>query len=47
MHQGQPWGVKLPEQYYPTVSNTLKGVDSDGMVKLTELPLTYRHAAKM
>jgi len=44
MRQWQRWGVKLPEQSYPRVSNILKGAGLDGMVKLIELPLTYRHA---
>lgn len=30
----------------PKVSNILMGVGLNGMVKLTELPLTYRHARK-
>ena len=34
-------GTKLP-----MVSNILVGVGLNGMVKLTELPLTYRHARK-
>jgi len=44
MRQWQRWGVKLPGQDYPTVSNILKGVGSDGMVKTFKLPLTYRYA---
>jgi len=43
MRQWQRWGVKLPEQSYFTDSNNLKVVGLGGMVKLTELPLTYRH----
>ena len=39
-------GVKLPGTNYPTDSIIPKGVGLDGMVKITELPLTYRHAAK-
>jgi hypothetical protein len=39
--------VKLPGQDYPTGSNNLKEIGLDGMVKKTELPLTYRHAARM
>ncbi|RCW19577.1 hypothetical protein DFO77_1882 [Marinilabilia salmonicolor] len=46
MRQWQRWGVKLPGQNYPRDSNIFKGVGLDGMVKLTELPLTYRHARK-
>ena len=46
MRQWQRWGVKLPGQDSLTDSNILKGVGLDGMVKLTELPLTYRHARK-
>jgi hypothetical protein len=43
MRQWQRWGMKLPEQNYFTDSNNLKVVGLGGMVKLTELPLTYRH----
>jgi hypothetical protein len=46
MRQGQPWGVKLPGQNYPRDSNIPKGVGLDGMVKINELPWTYRHARK-
>jgi len=44
MRQWQRWGVKLPGKDYLSVSNTLKGVGSDGMVKTFKLPWTYRHA---
>jgi hypothetical protein len=44
MRQWQRWGVKLLEQDYPTGSNNLKEIGSDGMVKLIKLPSTYRHA---
>ena len=44
MRQWQRWGVKLPGKDSPTDSNNLEGVGSDGMVKITELPLTYRNA---
>jgi hypothetical protein len=44
MRQWQRWGVKLPGKDSLKDSIILKGVGSDGMVKLTELPLTYRHA---
>jgi hypothetical protein len=47
MRQWQRWGVKLPGQDSPTGSNNLKGVGLGGMVKVSELPLTYRHAAKV
>ncbi len=40
-------GWKLPGQDSPTDSNIPKGVGLGGMVKITELLLTYRHAAKM
>ncbi len=40
-------GVKLPGQDSLTGSNNLKGVGLDSMVKTSELPLTYRHAAEM
>jgi hypothetical protein len=43
MRQWQRWGMKLLEQNYFTDSNNLKVVGLGGMVKLTELPLTYRH----
>ena len=46
MRQWQRWGVKLPGKDSLRVSNIPKGVGLDGMVKLTELPLTYRHARK-
>jgi hypothetical protein len=46
MRQWQRWGVKLPGQDYLKDSNILKRVGLDGMVKLTELPSTYRHARK-
>jgi len=46
MRQWQRWGVKLPGQDSLTDSNIPKGAGLDGMVKLTELPLTYRHARK-
>lgn len=46
MRQWQRWGVKLPGKDSLTDSNILKGVGLDGMVKLSELPLTYRHARK-
>ena len=46
MRQWQRWGVKLPGTNYPADSNIPKGAVLDGMVKLTELPLTYRHARK-
>jgi len=46
MRQWQRWGVKLLEQHYPTGSNNLEGIGLDGMVKITELPRTYRHARK-
>jgi hypothetical protein len=46
MRQWQRWGVKLPKQNYPTDSNNLKEIGLDGMVKKTELPLTYRHARR-
>jgi len=46
MRQWQRWGVKLPGQDYQKVSNIPDGVGLDGMVKLTKLPLTYRHARK-
>jgi len=38
--------MKLPGTDFPTDSNILKGVGLGGMVKITELPLTYRHARK-
>jgi hypothetical protein len=47
MRQWQHWGLKLPGQDSLTDSNILDGVGLDGMVKITELPLTYRHAARM
>ena len=40
-------GMKLPGQDSPAGSNSLKGVGLDGRVKISELPLTYRHAAKV
>jgi hypothetical protein len=46
MRGEQSPGVKLPETNYPADSNIPKGVGLDGMVKITKLPLTYRHAAK-
>lgn len=46
MRQWQRWGMKLPEQNNLKDSNIPKGVGLDGMVKLNELPLTYRHARK-
>jgi hypothetical protein len=46
MRQWQRWGVKLPGQDYPTDSNNLEVIGLDGMVKLTKLPSTYRHARK-
>jgi len=39
--------MKLPGQDSLTGSNILKGVGLGGMVKTSELPLTYRHAAEM
>lgn len=47
MRQWQRWGVKLPGKGSLTDSNILKGAGLNGMVKIHELPLTYRHAAKM
>jgi hypothetical protein len=47
MRQWQRWGVKLPGQDYQTDSSILNGIGLDGMVKITKLPLTYRHAARM
>jgi hypothetical protein len=44
MRQWQRWGVKLPGQDYCNDSNIQSGVGLDGMVKLIELPLTYRNA---
>ncbi len=44
MRQWQRWGVKLPGQDSSSDSNILKGFGLVGMVKLNELPLTYRHA---
>jgi hypothetical protein len=44
MRQWQHWGVKLPGQSYPRISNIFKEAGLDGMVKLIELPLTYRQA---
>jgi len=44
MRQWQHWGVKLPGKDSLRVSNIPKGVGLDGMVKLTKLPSTYRHA---
>ena len=46
MRQWQRWGVKLPGQDYYFDSNIKSGVGLDGMVKLIELPWTYRHARK-
>ena len=46
MRQWQHWGVKLPGQDHLRDSNIPEGVGLDGMVKLIELPLTYRHARK-
>ncbi len=46
MRQWQRWGVKLPGKDSLRVSNIPKGVGLDGMVKLNELLLTYRHARK-
>lgn len=46
MRGEQSLGVKLPGTDSLTDSNILKGIGLDGMVKLTELPLTYRHARK-
>jgi hypothetical protein len=40
-------GMKLPGQDTQTGSNNLIGVGLDGRVKISELPLTYRHAAKV
>ena len=47
MRQWQRWGVKLPGQDHPRDSNIPKGVGLDGMVKLIELPLTYRNAQRV
>jgi len=47
MRQWQRWGMKLPGTDSPTDNNISEGVGLDGMVKITKLPLTYRHAAKM
>jgi hypothetical protein len=47
MRQWQRWGVKLSGQDYSEGSNNLKEIGLDGMVKISELPLTCRHAAKM
>jgi hypothetical protein len=44
MRQWQHWGVKLPGQSSPRISNIFKEAGLDGMVKLIELPLTYRQA---
>jgi hypothetical protein len=44
MRQWQHWGVKLPGQSYPRISTIFKEAGLDGMVKLIELPLTYRQA---
>ena len=38
--------MKLPGQDHPRDSSIPKGVGLDGMVKLNELPLTYRHVRK-
>jgi hypothetical protein len=46
MRQLQRWGVKLPGLDYCNDSNIHSSVGLDGMVKLTELPSTYRHARK-
>ena len=46
MRQWQRWGMKLSGQDFQEVSNILVGVGLNGMVKLIELPLTYRHARK-
>jgi len=46
MRQWQRWGVKLSGQSYPRISNDSKGTGLDGMVKINELSLTYRHARK-
>ena len=46
MRQWQRWGVKLPGQDHLRDSNIPMGVGLDGMVKLNELPLTYRHTRK-
>ena len=46
MRQGQPRGVKLSGQNYQEDNNIPIGVGLDGMVKLNELTLTYRHARK-
>jgi hypothetical protein len=46
MRQWQRWGVKLPGQNNLMDNNIPEGVGLDGMVKLTKLPLTYRHARK-
>ena len=40
-------GCEAAGTRFPANSNNMVGVGLDGMVKLTELPLTYRHAAKM
>ena len=40
-------GMKLPGQDTQTGSNNLIGVGLDGRVKISELPLTYSHAAKV
>ena len=40
-------GMKLPGQDTQTGSNNLIGVGLDGRVKISELPLTYRHDAKV
>jgi len=47
MRHWQRWGVKLPGKGSLTGSNNLKGAGFNGMVNIYELPLTYRHAAKV
>ena len=37
-------GVKLPGKDSLTDNNNPEGIGLDGMVKIFELPLTYRHA---
>ncbi len=44
MRREQSPGLKLPGKDSLTESCILKGVGLDGMVKITELPSTYRHA---
>jgi len=47
MRREQSPGMKLPGNDSPTGSNNRKGVGLGGMVKVSKLPLTYRHAAKV